>query len=844
MNTALDPSRQAAVSAALAAGEPACATALRPLWWPLDRLGEGLEAVARAGGLAPQAIEALVPPPDLHTDLERATRWLDWAAARLGLEVEPVDAAVPEVPDLLRRLAPALLPWHDAAGGMGFLLLLGGRGAHVRLLDAGLRVRRLPLETLRQGLCRRHEAPLLGEVQALLQRARVPARRQPRARAALLRDRLADTRITPCWMVRLPAGAPLRMQARQARLPWLLAGMGLSYALLYALEIGAWGLMGEGVLGGRLDLGWLLAWVLLLGTMLPLQLWGSQLGASFSLRASGLLKARLLAGALRLDVDRVRHDGVGTLLGRVIESQALESLAVGGGLGSLVSLLELAFAAGVLALGAAPGPHLALLAGWLLLSAALCSRFAARLRRWTLARLALTHELIEQMVGHRTRLAQERAGRRIARDDAALHGYHQDAAAMDAAALPLQTLLPSGWMLAALALLVPGFMAGGSAAATLAISLGGILMAQRALGGLVGGLSSLARAGVAWQQVSALFHAGRLDAARVPPVFVQAAGATRAAGPLVDAQDLRFAHAGGAPVLRGVDLQLQPGDRVLLQGPSGGGKSTLAALLTGLRRPQSGLLLLQGLDAHTLGDHWGRLASAAPQFHENHVLSGSVAFKPADGPRLAAYRGNAAGGAGAVRGAGPGRAAAAHARRPAAAHRRDRLAALPRRTQPALPRPRAAAAGTADGARRELRRARPGNAGALPGLRTAAGAGAGRDRASLRRRFRHRSTGAGARHGGGPGPLHLTVDAVREHGRRAGTRAADPAHPSRQAESRVRGRVRTARPAHILIAGCRAPGTAPPWRLQGHRAASRPATQRPPIPGDTRDRPASTSQAR
>jgi ATP-binding cassette subfamily B protein len=35
---------------------------------------------------------------------------------------------------------------------------------------------------------------------------------------------------------------------------------------------------------------------------------------------------------------------------------------------------------------------------------------------------------------------------------------------------------------------------------------------------------------------------------------------------------------------------------------------------------------MQGLDAPTLGAQWASLATAAPQFHENHVLSGSVAF--------------------------------------------------------------------------------------------------------------------------------------------------------------------------------------------------------------------------
>jgi ABC-type transport system involved in cytochrome bd biosynthesis fused ATPase/permease subunit len=65
----------------------------------------------------------------------------------------------------------------------------------------------------------------------------------------------------------------------------------------------------------------------------------------------------------------------------------------------------------------------------------------------------------------------------------------------------------------------------------------------------------------------------------------------------------------------------------LLEGPSGGGKSTLVSLLTGLRSSDTGVLLLRGLDRATLGPSgWRRRVSAAPQFHENHVLSGSFAY--------------------------------------------------------------------------------------------------------------------------------------------------------------------------------------------------------------------------
>jgi ABC-type bacteriocin/lantibiotic exporter with double-glycine peptidase domain len=83
----------------------------------------------------------------------------------------------------------------------------------------------------------------------------------------------------------------------------------------------------------------------------------------------------------------------------------------------------------------------------------------------------------------------------------------------------------------------------------------------------------------------------------------------------------------GTPVLQECSLQMQRGERILLEGPSGGGKSTLASLLTGLRQPESGLLLLGGLDLPTLGAAgWRRRVVSAPQFHDNYLFAESLAF--------------------------------------------------------------------------------------------------------------------------------------------------------------------------------------------------------------------------
>lgn len=599
------------------------AAVLHDACWPDDRLGDALLALAQGCGIA--TAEAAPLPP--RADGQPSAGWLHLAAARLGLEVEAVSTTVPGAGDALRSGAPALLPWRDAAGRDAWLLLCGGGRDRIQLLAPDGRRRRCPAGALRDAWCGPLEAPVRAEIDALIDDAAVPARRRPAVRAALLRERLAGTRLAPWWQLRLPPSAPLRRQAAAERLLPRLGAIAGVFALLYGGEALGWGLVGDGVLNGRLDAGWLAAWMLLLFTLLPLRLLGSALHAGFARRAATLLKSRLLVGALQMDVDRVRSEGVGRLLGRVIESSALEGLAIGGGLAMLVALLELAVAAAVLALGAAPGPHLLLLAGWSGLVLLLASRYGRRLADWTRSRLALTHDLIEQMVGHRTRLAQERPARRDARDDAALGHTLQQAKAMDGAWLPLHAALPGGWMAAALALLVPAFLGDGSAAVPLAISVGGILLAQRAFAGIAGGLANLARAAVAWREAGELLQAGRRDPARIPAALpVPRRTAEDGGAPLLDADRLCYAHPGSTPVLQQVDLRVAHGDRVLLQGPSGGGKSTLAALLTGLRRPQAGLLLLQGLDGPTLGDHWHALATAAPQFHENHVFSGSVAF--------------------------------------------------------------------------------------------------------------------------------------------------------------------------------------------------------------------------
>jgi putative ABC transport system ATP-binding protein len=54
--------------------------------------------------------------------------------------------------------------------------------------------------------------------------------------------------------------------------------------------------------------------------------------------------------------------------------------------------------------------------------------------------------------------------------------------------------------------------------------------------------------------------------------------------------------------LRGIDLVIEDGDQLVIQGPTGGGKSTLLQMLGGLDRPTQGSVELDGVDIAKLSE--------------------------------------------------------------------------------------------------------------------------------------------------------------------------------------------------------------------------------------------------
>jgi len=68
----------------------------------------------------------------------------------------------------------------------------------------------------------------------------------------------------------------------------------------------------------------------------------------------------------------------------------------------------------------------------------------------------------------------------------------------------------------------------------------------------------------------------------------------------VSCERVSFSYPGsGRPALSDVSFELRPGEYVGVVGPNGGGKSTLVRLLNGLLKPDSGRVLVSGLDPAT-----------------------------------------------------------------------------------------------------------------------------------------------------------------------------------------------------------------------------------------------------
>lgn len=93
--------------------------------------------------------------------------------------------------------------------------------------------------------------------------------------------------------------------------------------------------------------------------------------------------------------------------------------------------------------------------------------------------------------------------------------------------------------------------------------------------------------------------------------------------PRVIMNDINFSYVESSkPMIQDVSLEIEPGTQVAFVGTSGAGKSTLVDLILGLRKPDSGVILLGGISPKDAIEKWPGSVSFVPQ--QVHVSDSTI----------------------------------------------------------------------------------------------------------------------------------------------------------------------------------------------------------------------------
>jgi len=570
--------------------------------WPRDELANAITALTIQCGFA--ATNRPLPPSS-------TPNWLDEAARALGIEFEQGNVAEEELARALRDIGPGILQTQgrilvisrSSTSRIEIVLPRDTRVCRYSAVLAALRERggavESPLELLRD----------VPDGANLLRKALAELDGESAYAAVSITLRVAATRAISDEL------ASLQLRRR-------LLGIAASMVVTDFASLGATLLLSDVAISGRLDTARLSGWGLGILVVAAIQGCLSYGLGRLNIDLSATVKRRLVEGTFRYDLDQARVEGYGTVLSRAAQAGMLDSLSIA----DPVQLLHgIAMAFVTLSLLASLQPSLVLVFGTTLLL--FCGLLGARLLAASALfddQVALSDVYVDRILGHRTRVIQLPRALWHVGEDEPLHRYFRAIRKADYLGLAAG-MLPRLWLLAGMAFVLVQFVADGRAEKVVL-----------ALAGVVTGQQSLVALSSAAGRVSLWYNA-----LRKLSKFLQYAEAPepessyfRNSAPLPDgetslaASGLRFTYgSGSAPVLDGVSLSFAAGDRVLVTGPSGGGKSTLSAILTGLRKPTSGIVMLRGLDQHSVtGSAWRRRVVSVPQFQENHIFQDTLLF--------------------------------------------------------------------------------------------------------------------------------------------------------------------------------------------------------------------------
>ncbi len=571
--------------------------------WPVERAEEATEAIARECGLfGVLSLDVSL----LGTTGDLRDRIMD-RSSQIGVEVEEVVSVYADLDETLKNAGPAII---KVPGEDWLVALVRGRGRNLWVLTPKLNRYKLAIDELHATIVQTLEQQIETKVNSIIEAAEIPLSRRDRSRRALFSEHLGEYPIARFWLLRPPVGSSFFGQLRHGGQVKTIAGLSCAHFVQHFLFLFSWLLIGRGALSGNLDKVWIAGWGLLLVTLVPLRMLTVYLQGRVVIGTGALLKRRLLAGVLNFDLEDLKHEGAGMLLGRVIESNSIEALALTGGHVAIVAVIEVCATVWVLSQGAGGLLHGALFCGWAMVTLFVLWRYYALLDSWVTIRLELSHDLTERMVAHRTRLAQQSANQWHEGEDTLVDRYFMASNKVDAIA-PYLGQTAFAWRIIGFLGLAPAFLSGNASIASLAVGLGGVILGYQALSRFSLGIGRFAAAGIAWRRVAVMFHAA--EGSQDQP-SARLGTDDDGGDSIIVARDLSYTFAGRAqPAVSNIDLTINKGDRLLLVGPSGSGKSTLISLLSALRQPDNGVILCHGLDLATLGSvGWRSLVGRPP----------------------------------------------------------------------------------------------------------------------------------------------------------------------------------------------------------------------------------------
>ena len=578
------------------------------LWRP-SNLSAGVELLARRIGvrLNTTASVAASQPASMA---EAA----DLVAARLGVGLKPVSTTRVLLGGCLASAVPVLIYLEH----LDRVLLVARAGAkHLHVVDDQGKLQKVSRRLVEESIG-------IGQVDA-----RGPAEKlatavggNERVFASILRDdsdqrakvfvgwlldtaevRVRDPIVGPSFLVR--AGLVILVHLAQ-----------------YGFWIASWVALARLILEPDIDVDLFVLWALALTTVVLFQSLETWLQASLNVRFGSVLKQALLASTLAMDKAQVRQNGLGQLIARMLESNTVDTLATSGAIGVVLAAFELAVVGALIAAVIGISLLLGLYLAVIVTLGVLCVRYFRRLKQWHAAHLKVTATHAEEMVGHRTRKATVGHSHWYEAEDRDLADYSYLSKQLDGTAVQIDLLPRLVLLLGALVVLISSFVSRGSLQTMdIAAQIGLVLLVFGALQASIGGLTQLLQASVALQRLTPILRRRRPGP---PPVVIDRALASGDC----EVRGLSFRYAAEGPlVLKECDLVLGDGERMVLSGASGGGKSTLAAVLSGRLGAEQGLVLVNGLDAQVAGeDEWRKLVGYVPQRHDNHIVTDTLAF--------------------------------------------------------------------------------------------------------------------------------------------------------------------------------------------------------------------------